>query len=287
MHESFGLRNFARFELFEHADMDKRLKIAIFQMDIVWENPAANCRKAAEWIEREAAGADLVVLPEMFATGFSMDPASIAQETDGEVVTFMRDLAVKTGKAIITSVAIRDHVRRTEPETGYFNRLFFFTPDGVWLTYNKRHLFRMGGEHEKYVGGTSRLIVHYKGFRICPMICYDLRFPVFSRNRRDYDVLVYVACWPEARRHAWSSLLRARAIENLAYVVGVNRCGEEPGNVYSGDSVILDYLGQPLAEAVPSRECMVSATVSMDGLEAFRQKFPAYLDADDFVLTED
>lgn len=267
--------------------MDKQLKIAIFQMDILWENPAENCRKAAEWIDREAGDADLVVLPEMFATGFSMNPALIAQEMDGEVVAFIRDLAVRTGKAIITSVAIRDHIRRTEPETGYFNRLFFFTPDGVWLTYNKRHLFRMGGEHEVYVGGNSRLIVHYKGFRICPMVCYDLRFPVFSRNRQDYDVLVYVACWPEPRRYAWSSLLRARAIENLAYVVGDNRCGEEPGNTYSGDSVILDYLGRPLAEAAPSEECMVSATLSLDDLETFRRKFPAHMDADHFSLAEE
>lgn len=267
--------------------MDKQLKIAIFQMDIIWENPAENCRKAERWIEREAGDADLVVLPEMFATGFSMNPSSIAQDMDGEVVTFMRDLAVRTGKAIITSVAIHDHIRRNESEQGYFNRLFFFTPDGIWLTYNKRHLFRMGGEHEVYVGGESKLIVHYKGFRICPMICYDLRFPAFSRNRGDYDVLVYVACWPEVRRYPWSTLLRARAIENLAYVVGVNRCGEEPGNVYSGDSVVLDYLGQPLAEAEPGVECMKTATLSLEALKAFRKRFPAHLDADHFTIIDE
>ena len=267
--------------------MDKQLKVAIFQMDIVWENPTENCRKVAEWIEREAGDADLVVLPEMFATGFSMNPAAIAQEMDGQIVTAMRDLAVSSGKAIITSIAIHDHIRRTEPEMGYFNRLFFFAPDGVWLTYNKRHLFRMGGEHEKYVGGNSRQIIHYKGFRICPLICYDLRFPVFSRNRQDYDVLVYVACWPEPRRNAWSTLLRARAIENQAYVIGVNRCGTEPKNIYSGDSAILDYLGQPLAEATPSVECMTSATLSLEALETFRKGFPAHLDADSYALTEE
>lgn len=268
-------------------DMDRTLKAAIFQMDIVWENPQANCLKVARWMEREAADADLVVLPEMFATGFSMSPEAIAQEMDGEVVTFMRDLAQRTGKAIITSVAIHDHVRRTDPQKGYFNRLFFFTPDGVWLTYNKRHLFRMGGEHEHYVAGESRLVVHYKGFRICPLVCYDLRFPVYSRNRQDYDVLVYVACWPESRRHAWSTLLRARAIENQAYVIGVNRCGEEPKNRYSGDSVILDYTGQPLAEATPSVEETASATLSLNDLTAYREAFPAYLDADAFTLIEE
>lgn len=266
--------------------MDRQLRIAVYQMDTVWENPTENCRKVAEWIDREAGDADLVVLPEMFATGFSMDPAGIAQEMDGEVVTSMRDLAVRTGKAIIGSIAIRDHIRRTAPETGYFNRLFFFTPDGVWLTYNKRHLFRMAGEHEVYTGGESRLIVHYKGFRICPLVCYDLRFPVFSRNRQDYDVLVYVASWPEVRRYPWSALLRARAIENQAYLIGCNRCGADPGNSYTGDSVILDFLGQPLAEAEPGRECMISATVSMDELEAFRKRFPAHMDADSFTLIE-
>lgn len=269
--------------------MDKELRIAVYQMDIRWEEPTENCRRVARWVEQEAGEADLVVLPEMFATGFSMEPEKIAQEMDGEAVAFLRDLAVRTGKAIITSIAIRDHVRRTEPETGYFNRLFFFTPDGVWLTYNKRHLFRMGGEHERYAEGSARrLVVHYKGFRICPMICYDLRFPVFARNRGDYDVLVYVACWPEARRYAWSTLLRARAIENLAYVVGCNRCGEEPGGLrYSGDSALLDFMGQPIAEATPSTECMISATLSLNELTAFRQRFPAHLDADDFTLIEE
>lgn len=266
--------------------MDKILKIALFQMDIQWESPSENCRKAAGWIEREAPEADLVVLPEMFATGFSMNPAAIAQEMEGEVVTFLRDLAVRTGKAIVTSVAVRDRIRRIGPETGFFNRLFFFTPDGVRLTYDKRHRFRMGGEHEHYAEGSERrLVVHYKGFRICPLICYDLRFPVFSRNRSDYDLLLYVACWPEARREAWSTLLRARAIENLVYVAGVNRCGEEPGErLYSGDSAVLDFAGRPLAEAEPGRECMLSATLSLDELEAFRRRFPAHLDADEFAL---
>ncbi|WP_294596113.1 amidohydrolase [uncultured Rikenella sp.] len=268
--------------------MDKLLKLAVFQMDTQWEAPSENCRRVTEWVDREAGDADLIVLPEMFATGFSMEPERIAQEMDGEVVSFLRGLAMRTGKAIITSVAIRDHIRRTEAETGYFNRLFFVAPDGVWLTYNKRHLFRMGGEHEHYAEGSERrLIVHYKGFRICPMICYDLRFPVFSRNRKDYDLLLYVASWPEARRYAWSTLLRARAIENQAYVVGCNRCGTDPGNSYSGDSVVLDFLGQPLAEAVPGQEEMIHATLSLDELEGFRQRFPAHLDADDFTWGEE
>lgn len=267
--------------------MSTELKIAIFQLDMIWEDPEANCRKVAEWIASPAAAdADLVVLPEMFATGFSMNPANIAQPMDGYIVTFMRELAMSSGKAIITSVAIEDHIRRTAPETGYFNRLFFFTPEGVYLTYNKRHLFRMAGEHEIYTGGHSRLIVHYKGFRICPLICYDLRFPVFSRNNNQYDVLVYVACWPAVRSFAWSSLLVARAIENQCFTVGVNRVGNDPKNAYSGDSVVLDFLGKPRAAAEPSVEGMTLATISLEALQEFRKGFPAHLDADHFELTD-
>ncbi len=256
-----------------------QLKVALFQLDILWENPEANCRKVEQWVRERAGDADLVVLPEMFATGFSMNPASIAQPMEGSIVASMKALAVESGKAIITSVAIHDPQRG-----GYYNRLFFFAPDGVWLTYDKRHLFRMGGEHERYVGGSSKLVIYYKGFRICPMVCYDLRFPVWSRNRGDYDVLIYVACWPEPRRYAWSTLLKARAIENLSYVVGVNRCGQEPSNRYAGDSAALDFLGLPLAEAAPYREEMVFATFDLEALNAFRTQFPAHLDADRFEI---
>lgn len=266
--------------------MSPKLKIAIVQMSIAWENPDANCTKIEEWVLNKTEDADLVVLPEMFATGFNMNPAEIAQEMDGEIVTRMQALAVKSGKAIIGSVAIHDHIRREKPETGYYNRLFFWTPDGVYLTYNKRHLFRMAGEHEVYQEGHTKLIVHYKGFRICPMICYDLRFPVWSRQHsgQEYDVLVYIACWPEVRRYPWSTLLKARAIENLAYVVGVDAVGEDPKNTYSGDSVILDYLGMPMAEVTPYKEGIAFATLDMDPLEQFRQKFPAYMDADRFSI---
>lgn len=267
--------------------MNKELKIAIFQLDMIWEAPEANCKKVAEWIASPAAAdADLVVLPEMFATGFNMNPEAIAQPMDGYIVNFMRDLAVSSGKAIITSIAIEDHVRRTEPEMGYFNRLFFFTPDGVWLTYNKRHLFRMAGEHNIYTEGRERLIVHYKGFRICPLICYDLRFPVFSRNRNQYDILVYVACWPAVRSFAWSSLLVARAIENQAFVIGVNRVGSDPKNVYSGDSVVLDFMGKEITSVEPSTEGLAFTTISLNALEQFREGFPAHLDADTFALVD-
>lgn len=267
--------------------MNKTLKVAIYQMDMVWENPAENCRKIEEAVTTQMADAELIVLPEMFATGFSMNPAGIAQEMDGEVVTFMKELARRTDKAFIGSLAIHDCVNHSCTVTAFYNRLFFFTPDGVFLTYNKRHLFRMAKEQDFYEGGTSRLIVHYKGFRICPMVCYDLRFPVWSRNRDDYDVLVYVACWPEPRRYPWSTLLKARAIENLSYVIGVNRAGEEPGNVYSGDSVVIDYTGHPMVEAEPYVENIRTVTLEMDPLLEFRRKFPAFMDADDYSIRID
>lgn len=263
--------------------MDTTLKVAAFQMDMAWENPAANIEKACRYIEQ--TDADLIILPEMFATGFSMSPSEIAQPMHGTIVESMQQIAVQTQRAIITSVAIElDGTVGSNPQTGYVNRLFFFTPDGLYLTYDKRHTFRMGGEHLKYNGGEKRLIIHYKGFRICPMICYDLRFPVWSRNRNDYDLLVYVACWPDVRSYAWSSLLRARAIENLSYCIGVNRCGDEPKNRYSGDSVILDFMGKPIKEATPYEEQVITAELSMDALREFRERFPAHLDADNFMI---
>lgn len=255
--------------------MDKILKVASFQMDIMWEKPEANIAKVEKWVTQ--ADADLVVLPEMFATGFSMSPAEIAQPIDGEIVTRMSALAATNGKAIITSVAIRT-------ASGFVNRLFFFAPDGTFETYDKRHAFRMGGEHLKYESGDKRLVVEYMGFRICPMICYDLRFPVWSRNRGDYDLLVYIACWPDVRSYAWSTLLKARAIENLSYCIGTNRSGDEPKNRYSGDSVILDFLGKAIAEAEPYAERVITAELSLEKLRAFRTNFPAELDADDFTI---
>lgn len=262
--------------------MSKKLNVAIFQMDSKWESAHENCNKAEKWITEHAGDADLVVLPEMFATGFSMKPEEIAQPMDGEIVNRMRDIALRSGKAIICSIAIDADLR--SGDHGYVNRLFFFTPDGIWLTYDKRHTFRMAGEHLKYHGGSSKTIIYYKGFRICPLICYDLRFPVWSRYSNDYDVLIYIAAWPDVRSYAWINLLRARAIENQTYLIGVNRVGEDPKNRYSGDSVVLDFLGKPIVQAQEYTEQMCHATLELAPLEEFRKGFPAYLDADSFIL---
>lgn len=261
--------------------MDKILRVGSFQMDMAWEDPEANIVKAEKWVGE--FDVDLVVLPEMFATGFSMSPSEIAQPMDGEIVSRLTKLSIDSGKAIVASVAIA--IETTPDKAGYVNRLFFFMPDGSIQFYDKRHAFRMGGEHMKYDTGSKRIIVDYKGFRICPMICYDLRFPVWSRNQDDYDVLIYVACWPDARSYAWSTLLRARAIENLSYCIASNRCGDEPKNRYAGDSVILDFLGKPLAQATPYTEQMIVTELSLEKLREFRTAFPANLDVDNFLIT--
>ncbi len=251
------------------------MKIALYQMDSVWEDAAENRHKAHVAIS--AANADLVVLPEMFATGFSTDPVRVAQKMDGETVTWLVNTAKEQKKALVTSVVI-------EEDGKYYNRLFFVFPDGSYQTYDKRHLFRMAGEHHNYTGGENRLIVEYMGWRIMPLVCYDLRFPVWSRNRGDYDMLIYIASWPDSRSYAWSSLLRARAIENLCYVAGVDRVGSDPVAKYSGDSAILDFKGMEVAVAEPYKEKLIMATPDMKALQKFRNDFPAFMDADNFTI---
>lgn len=255
---------------------DSKLTVAAVQFNSAWESVESNLARASEMVVA-ASSADLVVLPEMFATGFSMAPEKIAQTTDGVIVTRMKELSRTSGKALIFSAAIVENEK-------HYNRLFFIKPTGDTATYDKRHTFRMAGEHEHYAHGNERLIVQYKGFRICPLVCYDLRFPVFSRVRGDYDVLIYIAAWPSVRSYPWQTLLRARAIENLAYCVGVNRSGDDPQNHYSGDSAVLDFRGMPLVEAEADKEQTVTAELSLDALRDFRRSFPADLDADNFLI---
>ncbi len=245
-------------------------------MDVQWESVEANIEHIKSSVE--GIDADVVVLPEMCLTGFSMSPDRIALSPTGSEISALITLAKVSGKALIFSAAIHD-------EGGYYNRLFFIEPSGVVHSYNKRHLFRYGGEHEHYQGGAERLIVEYKGFRICPLVCYDLRFGVYSRNVDNcYDVLIYIASWPAVRSYAWDTLLRARAIENLAYCVGVNRVGSDPKNDYCGGTVILDHLGKEMAVATPNQECIVRAELSMSKLQEFRDGFGAHKDADKFTI---
>ena len=248
------------------------MKITILQRDIVWADPTRNVQRADEAIDGNP-GSDLYVLPEMFSTGFCTQPEGIAEPAENRTVSWMKAKALQTGAAIAGSIAVHEDGR-------YYNRFHFVTPDGNVTTYDKKHLFTFGGEHNRFTAGSERVIVAYKGFRILLEICYDLRFPVWSRNRGDYDMIIYVASWPTPRVEAWKALLTARAIENQCYVAGVNRVGDDPGNNYCGGSRVIDPYGKIMAECEDGIEMEVTAEVDMEVLEAFRAKFPVLDDAD-------
>jgi predicted amidohydrolase len=255
------------------------ITISIIQADLVWQNAAANRARFAERMQVLRGATDLIVLPEMFTTGFTMQPEQLAESADGPTLAWLREQAASLQAVITGSVAVTAQGR-------FHNRLYWVRPDGSYVYYDKRHLFRMGKEHEHYAAGTQPVVVDLHGWRICPLVCYDLRFPVWSRLRQklDYDVLIYVANWPTVRRHPWQTLLQARAIENLSYCIGVNRVGADGnGIVHSGDSVVLDFKGLPLL-AASEGEWQGSVTLSHATLQRFRQVFPAHLDADAFQL---
>ena len=259
--------------------MSAPLRVSLVQADTVWENPAANRRVLEGATAGLAGGTDLVVLPEMFATGFSMQPARLAEPPGGDTAQWMSALARRLDAAVTGSIITCEGGQ-------HYNRLYWATPDGALVHYDKRHLFRMGGEDRHYAPGAAGLVVGWRGFRIAPLVCYDLRFPVWSRRRSgyDYDVLLYVASWPAPRRHAWRSLLAARAIENQCYVVAVNRVGPDGnGASHAGDSVVHDFLGMPLVE-LGAEAAVATAALDRPALDAFRDRFPAQLDADRFTL---
>ena len=254
------------------------LNIAIFQLDLVWENPSANCAKIDEWLQQIDKNTDVVFLPEMFATGFSMNVSELAEPMNGETVNWMKKRSSEHQLALCGSLIIQEN-------GNFYNRSLFVEPSGKISFYDKRHLFTMGNEESHFRSGTERLIVEYKGWRICPLICYDLRFPVWARNRNEYDLLVYSANWPQARTEVWNALLKARAIENQCYVVGVNRVGTDgQGIEYSGDSQVFCPKANALFQSSPGREELLSASLSFTELNDFRQKFPVLNDADDFIL---
>lgn len=254
------------------------LKITIVQSDIVWQNIDANLINFGKKIDNVTELTDIIVLPEMFATGFSMKPGLYAQPETGEIYKWLAEKA-KQKKAVIVASVI------TEDNGKYYNRLVWMQEDGTFQTYNKRHLFTFAGEHEKYSPGENQLIVNFKGWRIKLLICYDLRFPVWSRNNKDYDLLIYVANWPERRSYPWKTLLLARAIENLSYVAGVNRVGDDGNNIsHSGDSALIDYKGEILSKIKPFEEYVETISISYPELIEFRSKFPAENDADKFNI---
>lgn len=218
------------------------MKIALIQTSLIWENPLENRSHLAQKITGFMEDVDLIVLPEMFSSGFTMNPQVVSETMQGETVSWLQHLAKAKNCAITGSLVI-------EEKGNYYNRLVFVFPTGEIKTYDKRHLFTLAGEHQHYAGGKEKLIVEYKGFKICPLVCYDLRFPVFSRNVEDYDLLLYVANWPKVRVNAWDILLKARAVENVCYTVGVNRIGtDHNNNDYVGHSQVVDFLGDYVLE---------------------------------------
>ena len=264
--------------------MKHDLTVSLVQGATRWHDPAGNRDYYGALIEPLHGHTDLIVLPETFTSGFSNEAIHNAETMDGPTIAWLRDRAKTLGAAITGSVQLRagEHV---------YNRLLFATPDGAVHHYDKRHLFRYADEHKRYSAGRDRLIVEWRGWKICPLVCYDLRFPVYSRNRHcdtgfDYDLLLYVSNWPSARAYAWKTLLRARAIENLCYCVGVNRVGVDGNGLhYTGDSAVLDFLGTPLSECA-DQEVVITTVLSANELALHREKFPAWMDADAFALKE-
>jgi len=253
------------------------LRLALVQSELAWHDPVAN-RAHFERLLAAVGETDLVILPEMFTTGFSMDSAVLAEPAEGPTAAWLLEQARRLGAVVTGSLIVRD------ANGQYRNRLLWATPEGELLHYDKRHLFRMAGEHEHYAPGETRLLVQLKGWRIRPLICYDLRFPVWSRAQDDTDLLLYVANWPAPRRGHWNRLLPARAIENLCYVAAVNRIGRDGnGHPYAGDSQVLDFQGEPLVEAGAAAG-VFRAMLSAAELAAYRQRFPAQRDADAFSL---
>jgi len=258
------------------------LTVSIIQTSLFWENRRANLEQLTQKIQNIPQFNQLIVLPEMFSTGFTMN-TDLAETMEGESVQWMHKMAQLKSAVIAGSIMIRENAQ-------VFNRLIWMRPDGSFESYDKRHLFRMAKEHEHYEAGNSRPIFMLNNWRVCPLICYDLRFPVWSRNRmkdneHEYDLLIYVANWPERRSHAWKSLLVARAIENQSYVVGVNRIGRDGNDTsYSGDSVILNYLGELLGRESRFADKSETVLLSKDDLQKYRIAFPAGLDADSFNI---
>jgi predicted amidohydrolase len=226
-----------------------KLKIVGIQADLIWENPSQNIAFFESKIETLALDIDIIVLPEMYTSGFTMHPQKVAETMEGFSISWMQKIAKEKQVAICGSLVIAEYKNNMEGEQiAYYNRFVFVTASGNICSYDKRHSFTLAGEDKVYTSGTEHCLIHYKGWKICPMICYDLRFPVWSRNTSNYDLLIYVANWPKARIKAWDTLLKARAIENMSYVVGLNRIGKDAHNYdYPGNSLIIDYLGAELS----------------------------------------
>jgi omega-amidase len=263
---------------FKNLSMEE-LRITTVQSILHWEQIDKNLDMFSSKLSGLKGTTDLIILPEMFTTGFSMEPAGLAESMDGPSVRWMEKTAAALDTVVTGSLIIEERGQ-------FFNRLVWMRPDGSRATYDKRHLFTLAGEHKLYAAGNRHLIVNCKGWSICPLICYDLRFPVWSRNVSGFDLLLYMANWPSKRNHAWKSLLAARAIENQCYTVGVNRVGEDAnGHSYSGDTSLFNYAGDLLHQSSIIEE-ISTLTISREEQEVFRTELPFLKDADDFVIKD-
>ena len=254
------------------------LKVALVQTDLVWETPEKNRRHFSKKIDAISERVDLIVLPEMFTTCFTMNAARVAETMGGDTIKWLKKLVKEKNVAITGSFVVQQNNK-------YYNRLVFVFPSGEIQYYDKRHTFTLAGEDKIYTAGKEKIVVEYKGWKIYPLICYDLRFPVWSRNINDYDLLIYVANWPKPRINAWDTLLKARAIENMSYCIGVNRVGLDNSNYeYSGNSAVYDCLGEKISNIIPNQEQIEIITLSKDHLLKMRDKFQFLDDKDDFIL---
>lgn len=252
------------------------LTISLIQTYLYWHDRATNLSRLSDKIHDIKHKTDLIILPEMFTSGFTMQPDAVAETMNGETVKWMHKVATEKNTAITGSIVIKE-------EGNYYNRLLFVFPDGTMKQYDKKHTFTLAGEDKVYTAGTTLKIIEFKGWKICPLICYDLRFPVWSRNTADYDLLLYVANWPEPRVSAWDTLLRARAIENMAYCVGVNRIGEDSnGHKYVGHSAVYDVIGEQ--KVFMETETIETFTMTKSHIHRYREKLKFLDDRDEFIL---
>ena len=258
--------------------MANSLTVAVIQTDLIWENPEANRKNFDDKINAITASVDLIILPEMFTSGFTMNATNVTETMNGKTISWLKQHAKQKQCAITGSLVIQE-------DGNYYNRLVFIEPTGKLTQYDKRHTFTLAGEHKVYTAGTKRITLEYKGWRICPLICYDLRFPVWARNTDDYDLLFYVANWPKPRISAWDALLKARAIENMSYCIGVNRVGLDGSKYeYPGHSGVYDVLGNRIDQFEPNKEMSEIVTLEKEHIQKYRNRLNFLNDKDSFSL---
>jgi predicted amidohydrolase len=254
------------------------VKITLVQPDIIWENKSKNLEKLSQLISTISQATEIIILPEMFNTGFMVTPDDIFELPDSETLEWMKSISKKYNAGICGSYIVKENIY-------FYNRWIFISPDDEMWSYDKRHLFSPGGEDKMFTRGIDRIVFNFRGIRICPSICYDLRFPVWIRNRNDYDLLINSANWPESRRDVWITLLKARALENQCFVAGANRVGiDGTGIKYCGDSVIVGPKGEIMAESRINEEGIITGDISIRDLSDFRNNFPVLNDADEFTI---